>query len=319
MGLTWWPAAAFGFGALVLVAVLAVLVPVRRGRERQLPLAHTARLTQLPEYRAVVRRQTRAATIALTLLVLLFGATVLATARPTGTFWDADASDQPRDDIMLCAGAPVSDEATARFLGYFARQATGYGSERIGATSANRRLVPLTRDHQFAAGRLAEFSRGGPAAPPLTAPVEYADYAPTVADVLALCLTGFPDFQQPGDTRRSLIFVGPGSLRAPGDNRPSLFTDAQVTDMARRAGVQINAIATPGRDTSALNAVAAATGGQFFRFDAAAVDSQLDAIRAAPPSGPGGGAAREDSPVVVLVVALALSALLGVALLAVRR
>ncbi|MGP4055605.1 hypothetical protein ACTWP6_12400 [Mycobacterium sp. 4D054] len=319
MELTWWPVVAFGFGALLLAAALTVLVPVRRGRERQLPLAHTARLTELPEYRAVVRRQTRAATLALTLLVLLFATTVLATARPTGTFWNAEAS-EPRDDIMLCAGAPATDEATAGFLDYFARQATGYGSERIGATSVNRRLVPLTRDHQFAAGRLAEFSRGGPAAPRFAVPVEYDDYAPTVADVLALCLTGFPDFQQPGDTRRSLIYLGPGSLRAPGDDRPSLFTDAQVTDMARRAGVQINAIATPGRDTSALSAAAAATGGQFFRFDAEAVDGQLDAIRAAPPAGPPGGVdARVDSPVVVLVIALGLSALLGVALLAVRR
>lgn len=319
MELTWWPVAAFGLGALILVLALAVLLPVRRGTEQQLPLANTARLTRLPEYRAVVRRQTRAATVALTLLVLLFGATVLATARPTGTFWDADASG-PRDDIMLCVGAPETDPATRPFLSYFARQATTYGSERIGLTSVNRRLVPLTRDYQFAAGRLAELSRPGPAAPPLSTPVEYDDYAPTVDDLLALCLTGFPDFQQPGQTRRSLIYLGPGHLRAPGDDRPSLFTDTQVADMARQAGVQINAIATPGRDTATLSAAAAATGGQFLRFDAADLDAQLDAIRAAAPAGPDGGAdARQDSPAVVLVVALALSALLGVALMAVRR
>lgn len=319
MELTWWPVAVFGLGALILVLALAVLLPVRRGREQQLPLANTARLTRLPEYRAVVRRQTRAATMALTLLVLLFGATVLATARPTGTFWDAGAS-EPRDDVMLCVGAPGTDPATQPFLSYFARQATTYGSERIGLTSVNRRLVPLTRDYQFAAGRLAELSRPGPAAPQLSTPVEYDDYAPTVADLLALCLTGFPDFEQPGQTRRSLIYLGPGNLRAPGDDRPSLFTDAQVADMARRAGVQINAIATPGRDTAALSAAATATGGQFVRFDAADLDAQLDAIRAAAPAGPSAGSdAREDSPAVVLVAALALSALLGVALLAVRR
>ncbi|WP_197420295.1 hypothetical protein, partial [Mycobacterium sp. NAZ190054] len=250
MELTWWPVPAVGLGAVVAAVALAVLLPIRRGRERQLPLANTARLTRLPEYRAVVRRQTRAATAALTLLVLLFTATVLATARPTGTFWDADAS-APRDDIMLCAGAPVTDEATGRFLGYFARQTTGYGSERIGLTSVNRRLIPLTRDYQFAAGRLAEFSRAGRSASDFSAQVDYADYAPTVADVLAQCLTGFPGFEERSDTRRSLIYVGPGDLRAPGDDRPSLFTDAEVTAMARRAGVQINAIATPGRDTAA--------------------------------------------------------------------
>ncbi|QZY46992.1 hypothetical protein [Mycolicibacterium austroafricanum] len=314
MELTWWPVAAVGVGALVLAVAVALLLPARG--DSGLPLANTARLTALPEYRAVVRRRTRAAVVALTLLILLFATSVLATARPGGTFWDADAS-EPRDDLMLCVGAPADDGATGRFLGYFARQATTYGSERIGLTSANRRLVPLTRDYQFAAGRLAEFSRGGPAVPQFTVPVEYDDYAPTVADILALCLTGFPG---PGDTRRSLIYLGPGTLRAPGDDRPSLFTDAQVTEMARHAGVQINAVATAGRDTGALSAATEATGGQFFRFDAAEVDGQLDAVRAEAPPAPSQGLdTREDSPAAVLVAALALAALLGVALPAVRR
>ncbi|PQP41044.1 hypothetical protein [Mycolicibacterium austroafricanum] len=317
MELTWWPVAAVGVGALILAIAVAVLLP--KPGDDGLPLANTARLTALPEYRAVVRRRTRAAVVALTLSVLLFTTVVVATARPSGTFWDTDAS-EPRDDIMLCVGAPAGDEATSRFLGYFARQATTYGSERIGLTSANRRLVPLTRDYQFAAGRLAEFSRGDPAVPQLTAPVKYDDYAPTVADVLALCLTGFPGFREPGDTRRSLIYLGPGTLRTPGDDRPSLFTDAQVTEMARHAGVQINAVATAGRDTGALSTATEATGGRFFRFDAAEVDGQLDAIRAEPPAGPSQGLdTRKDSPVVVLVAALALAALLGVALPAVRR
>lgn len=319
MELTWWPVAAAGLGAVILVIALAVLAPLKGGQERQLPLANTARLTRLPEYRSVVRRQMRAAAVAITLLILLCAATALASARPVGTFWEAEAS-APRDDIMLCVSAPSDDEATTEFLGYFARQATTYGSERIGLTSLNRRLLPLTRDYQFAAGRLADFARNAPTAPAFTAPVEYDDYSPTVADALALCLTGFPDFQTTGDTRRSLIYLGPGALRAPGDNTPSPFTDAQVTEMAQRAGVQINAIATPGRDTASLSGATDATGGRFFRFEAADVDGQLDAIRASAPSGPEDRAdAKEDAPAVAVIAALALSALLGVSLLAVRR
>ncbi|PRC44478.1 hypothetical protein C6A85_000000100050, partial [Mycobacterium sp. ITM-2017-0098] len=243
----------------------------------------------------------------------------LASARPTGMFWDAEAS-PPREDVMLCSAAPATDEANSRFLGYFARTVTAYGSERIGLTSLNRRLIPLTRDYQFAAGRLADFARAAPTAPEFSSPVDYDDYAPTVADVLALCLTGFPGFEAENDTRRSVIYLGPGALRAPGDTRPSLYTDAQVTDMARRAGAQINAIATPGRETEALSAVTGATDGQFFRYDSADVDGQLDAIRAGTLNTPTDRAAtREDSPVVVLVATLALSALLGVSLMAARR
>lgn len=318
MELTWGPVAAAALGGLVLAVALAMLVPVTGRQDRRVPLANTVRLTRLPEYRAVVRRQTRVTAVALALLTLLFAATALASARPTGTFWDAEAS-PPREDIMLCSAAPVADEANARFLGYFARAATTYGSERIGLTSLNRRLIPLTRDYQFAAGRLADFARDAPTAPEFNAPVDYDDYAPTVADVLALCLTGFPGFEADSDTRRTLIYLGPGALRAPDDTRPSVFTDAQVTDMARTAGAQINAIATPGRATEALSTVTAATDGQFFRYDSADVDGQLDAIRSGALAAPDDRATREDNPVVALVVALALSALLGVSLMAARR
>lgn len=319
MELTWWPVAAAGLGAVILAIALAVLVPIKGRQDRQLPLANTARLTRLPEYRAVVRRQMRAAAVAITLLILLCAATVLAGARPVGTFSGAEAS-APRDDIMLCAAGPADDEATREVLRYFARQATTYGSERIGLTSLNRRLLPLTRDYQFAAGRLGDFARDAPTAPAFIAPVEYDDYSPTVADALALCLTGFPDFQTTSDTRRSLIYVGPGALRPPGDTTPSLYTDAQVIDIAQRAGAQINAIATPGRDTASLSTAADATGGRFFRFDAADVDGQLDAIRASAPPGPEDRAdARQDAPAAAVIAALALSALLGVSLLAVRR
>ncbi len=319
MGLTWWPVAAAGLGAVVLAIALAVLVPVTGAQDRRLPLANTARLTRLPEYRAVLRRQTGAAAVALILLILLCVATVLTSARPTGTASGADAS-APREDIMLCVGAPAGDEATEKFLGYFARQSTTYGSQRIGLTSLNRRLIPLTRDYQFAAGRLADFARAAPNAPDFTARVEYDDYTPTVADALALCITGFPDFQTVGDTARSLIYLGPGALRPPGDDTASLYTDAQATELAQRAGVQINAIATAGRDTETLSAATEATGGQFFRFDPEAVDGQLDTIRSAAPSAPGDRAdTTEDAPTVAVLAALALSALLGVSLMAVRR
>lgn len=337
MGLTWWAVAIIGLGALVVVVALAVLLPTDRPAGRR-PLANTSRLTRLPEYRAVVRRQTRATAAALGLLTLLFGATVLASARPSGTLWEADGS-TPRDDIMLCTGEPVTNQATGEFLTYFARQATTYGTQRIGLTSSNRRVIPLTRDYQFAAGRFGEYAQAsraqaeadaGTLAPAealalrartdgYSPPVEYDDYAPTVADVLALCLTGFPGFESAGDTRRSLIYLGPGALRTPDDSRPSLFTDAQVTEIAQRAGVQINAIATPGRDTESLTTITDVTGGQFFRYDTADLDADLDAIRGAAGREDGLGADRGDSPVLVLVAALALASLLGVSLMAVRR
>ncbi|TRW86371.1 hypothetical protein FK535_07910 [Mycolicibacterium sp. 018/SC-01/001] len=318
MGLMWWAVPAIGAAAFIVVVAAALLLPTPRSAQRREPLAHTVRLTRLPEYRAVVRRQTRATAIAIALLAALFATSIVATARPTAP---VDTGSGPRDDVMLCVAEPAADPATGRFLGYFARQTLTYGTQRIGLTSTDRRLVPLTRDYQFAAGRFGEYAEAGrvgdtPRLESFTGAVEYADYAPTVADVLALCLTGFPDYQAPGDSRRSVIYLGPGELRSPDDTRSSLFTDDQVTDMARRGDIQINAVATAGRPSEELAAVARSSGGTFVRFDAATLDSQLDAIRAGAPSE---ADQRRDSPAVVLVAALALAGLLAVSLMAVRR
>ena len=185
-------------------------------------------------------------------------------------------------------------------------------------------MVPLTRDYQFAAERFGDYAQisqnpsAPPPAQPLTAPVEYTDYAPTVADVLALCLNGFPGFPAASETDRSVLYLGPGELRATGDDRPSLFTDVQVADMARDAGVRIDALATAGRPTNALAAAAERTGGLFLRYDPAAATGQLDQIRAAQQAR-GADEQRIDAPVVVLIAALMLTALLGISLLAVRR
>ncbi|MGE2832829.1 hypothetical protein [Mycobacterium sp. SMC-4] len=337
MALTWWPVAALGAALLIAAIVLGVAIPTKRAAQQRFPLANTTRLTRLPEYRAVVRRQVQATVMVLALAIPLFGAAVWASARPTESVVDAAGAEQ-RADIMLCVGQPVTDPSTGTFLGYFARQVGAYGAERIGLTSVNRRVIPLTRDYQFAAGRLGEYAQAaqlqaeadaGTLAPAgavglrsraasFAPAVEYGDYAPTVADVLALCLTGFPGFENRGEVPRSVIYLGPGELRSPGDNRPSLYNDAEVTELARQAGVRVDAVATPGRPTEALSSVAAATGGQFVRLDPEQLTGQLDGIltdlREADD-----GAERQDAPGPVLLVAVAVAALFGVALLAVRR
>ena len=319
MALMWWPVAVLGVLCLLGTVALAVLIPTRRSPGDGLALANTSRLSRLPEYRAVLAARTRSTAIMLAVLLALFGATVVASARPS-TNQDTDS----REDIMLCVAEPATSEATGRFLSYFARQAGSYSVTRIGLTSPNRRVVPLTRDYQFAAERFGDYAQisqnpsAPPPAQPLTAPVEYTDYAPTVADVLALCLNGFPGFPAASETDRSVLYLGPGELRATGDDRPSLFTDVQVADMARDAGVRIDALATAGRPTGALAAAAEQTGGLFLRYDPAAVTGQLDQIRAAQQAR-GADEQRIDAPVVVLIAALMLTALLGISLLAVRR
>ena len=155
MDLKWWPVAALGSTCFVAAGVLAALLPMTAARRRLRPLANIARLTRLPEYAKVARLRSLSTVVTLVVLTVMFGAAAWAAARPTAAGEDFDAA--PPEDIMLCVGQPLTDVATVELLDDFAQQASAAPqTERIGLTSVNRRLVPLTRDHQYAAARFAE-------------------------------------------------------------------------------------------------------------------------------------------------------------------
>ncbi len=148
---------------------------------------------------------------------------------------------------MLCMGGPSTDSAVGATLRYFADRAKTFSTQRIGLTTPNRRVVPLTRDYQYAAAQFNKYAAASvqsDAAVRWAPAVSYVDYAGGVEDVLAMCLTGFPSFDQTSAQRRSLIYVGPGSRRAPGDARPVLFTADAVRDLAKASGVQVNVVTT---------------------------------------------------------------------------
>jgi hypothetical protein len=341
VGLSWWPVAVAGFACLAAAIALAVLLPMEQVRRQLRPLANTSRLTRLPEYARLARARAWSMVITIVLLVLLFGAAMLASARPSGLWWTLDASGPP-EDIMLCVGEPATHRSVSEFLTYFAAQARTYGTQRIGLTSPNRRVVPLTRDYQYAAERFGDVAgleeQSRTEAPPaqlaamrremarFSPPVSYVDYAPSTADVLALCMTGFPSFESASTHRRSVIYLGPGELRGRDETRPSLFTDEAVKDMAAQAGVQINAITPTARGTDALASIVESTGGQLFPLQPVNPDltAHLDAIRGNPPEAarPAGTTAVGwfgDAPNIPLVVAVAASTLLCLALVVLRR
>ena len=92
---------------------------------------------------------------------------------------------------------------TGEFLDYFARRATNDDpqAQRIGLTSLNRRVIPMTRDHQYVAAqarRLRRTAQPGPAATFAPAVLLRRTTQPSVEDVLALCIPGFPVLRAPG-------------------------------------------------------------------------------------------------------------------------
>lgn len=332
MDLRWWPVTLAGLACLAVCVVVAVALPSATPDRMLRPLAHVDRLTALPEYARIRRRETVAAATTIALLVALFVTAALTAARPSGSGRDFDALHP--EDVMLCVGAPVTDGTTAQFLNHFARQTTTFDAQRIGLTSPSVRVLPLTRDYQYAAQRLGDFGAPTPQqAAEFAKAVNYTNYAPTLRDTLALCMTGFGT--TPTSHRRSLIYFGPSAFGT-GDER-ALFNEQQVADMADKAGIQVNAITrvdvsdAAQRGEAELSALTQRSDGQFFRYHAAGpggsdptLASDLDAIRAhpAPVLLPGGARVtgqQPDQPGPLLVAALVAATLLSVALVVVRQ
>ena len=87
MGLTWWSVAIAGMACLAGAVALAMLLPMEQVRRQLRRMANSSRLTRLPEYARVARTRLVSMLVTVILLGLLFGAAVLASARPTGWWW----------------------------------------------------------------------------------------------------------------------------------------------------------------------------------------------------------------------------------------
>ncbi|MCV7281799.1 hypothetical protein H7J88_19400 [Mycolicibacterium flavescens] len=360
MELRWWVLIAAGLLCLAVGVAAAWLTPVERVARRLRPLAHVNRLTRLPEFARVQRIYliTMAATAGLLLIVFL--SAIVAAARPVQLASANDGYDaaHPRD-VMLCVGQPITDPTTADFLNYYAEQAKSFTNEQVGVTSTSLRVMPMTRDNVFIEQRLRYFAsmaqiqqqidtrRDVPLEERLELAggveefgrtVNYVDYATSLEDVLALCLSGFPDLDKASDHRRQLVYLGYSRLRSAEDTRPALFSADQVQGMAQRGGVQINAISradvaeTSEEGNDDLRALAEATGGRFTLYNPAGtaggtsqvLSASLDEITDNSPAAASLGVSEDtpryfDRPQFPLAVAVIAAALLSVALVVLRR
>ena len=363
-----------GLLCLAAATTAAAVLPMARVRRVLRPLAHVDRLTRLPEYARVYRVYFFSVLVTGVLLLVTLLTALTAGARPTGLSSSRQALDTAYpEDVMLCVGQPVSDAATASFLRYFAaytQRLKPQDSIRIGLTSTTLRVIPLTRDHRYAADRLgslaglaqirqevdareavseADRARLDTGTEEFSRPVTYVDYAPTVNDVLALCMTGFPSHEAVSGHRRQLIYLGSSTLRDPSDHRRSLFSDESLKQLAGQKGVQVNAIARSDNvassttDNDRLRATVEASGGKFFSYNpAGAANSDpagtpgpgsgtdptlshyLDRIRADPPEvklsgGEVVASSSVDSPETVLIASIAAAGLLCLSLAVQRR
>ncbi len=297
MGVRWGVVIIVGAAALTVVTGWALLVPLTKNIAVLRPLAHVDRLTSMPEYARLAALRFWSMLTALLLLLVMFATALLTTSRPAGFSAATDNFEAAHpEDVMVCLGQPVTDPTTAGFLNYFVQQLHKFHTQRIGLTSPTLRVVPLTHDYDYAAQQFARFAAlaglqhlldttkalPGPQAEQLRAgindfsrEVRYVDYTRSVQDILALCMTGFPSFEDKSTRRRSLIYLGYSDLRGPHETRPSLFSDQQVKDMAVAGGIQINVIdradllKSPQQSNEALAGIAAVTAGRYSVYNPA--------------------------------------------------
>lgn len=363
MELKWWPVILLGLAGLVAATAVAWVAPLATDRQHMRPLANLKRLTTLPEYVRAYRAYVVSLAAALVLLVLTLVAALVASARPTGLPASTQAFDAAHpQDTMLCLGENVTDPTSAEFLTHYAQQAQSFDRQRLGLTSETLRVIPLTRDHTYVTDRLqglarlariqqdldgdtpvsdadraeltaraAEFSRS----------LDYTDYTRSVEDVLALCLSGFPETGNVTGQRRQLVYLGYSASGDPADPRPSLFTADAVRQLAQDADVQINVIvradvirSTP-QGNDALRSLAESTGGRFQLYNPSEAASaepgidpmlqrHLDDIRDNPPAVelPDGRLITSDSwdtPQPALIAAVLAAVLLSLTLVVLRR
>ena len=235
MELTWVVAAIVGCVALAACIALVLLRPMDAERRQLRPLANVGRLTTLPEYVRAKRARTRDAVVTIALLVVMFACAVVVAARPTGLPTSARQSDGgDPEDIMLCVGAPVSDQAVGDDAELLRRPG---GRLRYPAHRVDLAQPPggaVDQGLPVREGRLCEARPRSADVGAFSPAVSYVDYSESLDDQLALCLTGFPAFDRQAAQRRSVIYVGPGELRSPGDRRPALFTADQVSGPGAR-------------------------------------------------------------------------------------
>jgi len=363
MDLRWWAIAIAGLLCLAVGAATAWWLPVQRVARRLRPLAHVDRLTRLPEFARVHRVYVISMAVTTALLIIAFVASIVAAARPVTLAAADDGYDaaHPRD-IMLCVGQPVTDPTTAAVFNYYAAQAKSYTNEQIGVTSPDRRVMPMTRDHTYAEQRLQYFAGLaqiqqnldthkevstaqrldlGAGVESFASAVTYVDYAQSLEDALALCMAGFPNFDNATDRRRQLVYIGYSRFRSSDEKRPALYDLGQIQAMAQRGGIQLNAISradaaeTSPEGNDMLRGLTGATGGRFALYNPAGtagsdggankvLTAELDKINDNPPAAAVAGSSAVslryfDTPQIALAAGVIAVAALSVSLGVLRR
>lgn len=158
MGLTfWWMLLVWTLLFVGYWIVRFLLQHRQKPKRHKVPVAHSDRLTELPEYKKAMKRYKRLVQTACGLLSIALIGAVLVTARPAAVSYITPA--QKGRDIMLCldvSGSLLKVDAT--IVNRFRTLVQSFSGQRFGLTVFNSSpvsVIPLTDDYVFLDKQLA--------------------------------------------------------------------------------------------------------------------------------------------------------------------
>ncbi|MDN4646330.1 vWA domain-containing protein [Arthrobacter sp. PsM3] len=249
----------------------------RAGGARRRPVAHSDRLTGLPEYQTALRQHRNRLRFLAAAGTVLMVAAVVAAARPAER--STVRPEQHQRDIILCLDASGSmNSADAAVVEVFGRLAQQFNGERIGLTvfdSSAVQVFPLTDDYGYVREQLqqAQSAFDGTGSAGFLDGTWNGEGSSLIGDGLASCLQGFPaaqDADDGGRRSRSVILATDNFLSG-----APLVTLADAGALAKDRDVRIYALNPgdydvgpgPGQPGGRLRSVAEGSGGGYYALD----------------------------------------------------
>jgi Ca-activated chloride channel family protein len=239
----WWmPLAALLVAALGAVGYVAWRRRISGPSGRGTPVAHSERLTALPEYRLVLRRYRALLAALLTVVIIASASGVLLSSRAASV--DVVQPQLYKRDIMLCLDVSGSmTDVDAKIVDTFASLASDLHGERIGLTifdSSAVTVFPLTDDYSYVKSELTtyrdSFRTQGAKGVQYWQGTELGKGASLIGDGLASCVLGFD-----GDTSSTR----PKSIVLATDNYVNgepILSLKQSAQLATKRNVRVYAI-----------------------------------------------------------------------------
>ncbi|MDO4773776.1 MAG: VWA domain-containing protein [Candidatus Saccharibacteria bacterium] len=157
----WWLPLVLLIG-LVIAGVLAYRWRrTHSSTDTRKPLAHGIRLTRLPAYQQLIRRQSLVVRGLIVLTALALILSLILSGRPA--YVTVTESEMKNRDIILCLDVSGSmTTANKELTAVYAKLAKKFDGERLGMVifdSSPVTLFPLTNDYDFVSERLAQISQ----------------------------------------------------------------------------------------------------------------------------------------------------------------